>query len=107
LKKPENSMAESNSLNQIPYSSISQRNRVPDTPVTFGQLQIRLLRHLRDKIRNGEITERSLARITGISQPHLHNVLKEKRLLSAEKADRILCYLRLDLRALLELGERP
>ncbi|HEY7393104.1 MAG TPA: helix-turn-helix domain-containing protein [Bryobacteraceae bacterium] len=68
---------------------------------------MRLLRHLRDRIRQGEITERSLAKITGISQPHLHNVLKGKRLLSTEKADRILSYLRLDLRALLDSDDQP
>jgi transcriptional regulator with XRE-family HTH domain len=92
---------------QIPYSSISHRNRVPEGAITFAGLQTRLLRHLRDMIRKGEITERSLARITGISQPHLHNVLKGKRLLSTEKADQILSYLRLDLRSFLEPGEQP
>jgi transcriptional regulator with XRE-family HTH domain len=92
---------------QIPYSSISGRNRGPEGAITFASLEMRLLRHLRDMIRQGEITERSLARITGISQPHLHNVLKGKRLLSTEKADRILSYLRLDLRAFLESGDQP
>jgi hypothetical protein len=93
---------ESDGLNQIPYSSISNGNRVPSGGITFALLEMRLLGHLRDKIRKGEITERSLARITGISQPHLHNVLKGKRLLSTEKADRILFHLHLDLRAFLD-----
>ena len=39
---------------------------------------------------------------TGVFQPHLHNVLKGKRLLSLEKLDRILAYLELDLRDLIE-----
>lgn len=49
-----------------------------------------LIRHLRGRLYNGELTERSLARVTGISQPHLHNVLKGKRLLSIPKLDQIL-----------------
>lgn len=49
-----------------------------------------------------KLTERSLARITGISQPHLHNALKGKRLLSVQKPDRILSYLELDLLDLIE-----
>jgi transcriptional regulator with XRE-family HTH domain len=100
-------MAAGDPEKQIPYSSISQRNRVPGGAITFASLEMRLLRHLRDRIRQGEITERSLAKITGISQPHLHNVLKGKRLLSTEKADRILSYLRLDLRALLDSDDQP
>jgi Helix-turn-helix len=92
---------------QIPYSSISRRNRGPGDAITFASLEMRLLCYLRDMIRKGEITERSLARITGISQPHLHNVLKGKRLLSTEKADQILSYLRLDLRSFLDSGDQP
>ena len=70
--------------------------------VTFERLQLNLIQHLRDRVHNGELTERSLARITGISQPHLHNVLKGKRLLSIQKLDRILSYLELDLLDLIE-----
>ncbi len=75
------------------------------TATNFGMLQSLLVRHLRQRIHGGEITERSLARLTGISQPHLHNVLKGKRLLSIEMADRILSHLHLDIRSLLELEE--
>jgi transcriptional regulator with XRE-family HTH domain len=75
------------------------------TGTNFGLLQTQLLRHLRRRIHSGEITERSLARVTGISQPHLHNVLKGKRSLSFEKADRILFHLRLDLRFLIDFPE--
>jgi Helix-turn-helix len=91
---------------QIPYSSISDRNRGMMGAINFACLEARLLRYLRDMIRKGEITERSLARITGISQPHLHNVLKGKRLLSTEKADRILSHLRLDLRTFLDSDDQ-
>jgi hypothetical protein len=63
----------------------------------FQELRERLLAHLRDRIRSGEVTERGLARITGVSQPHFHNVLKGKRILSPEMSDEILHSLRMDL----------
>ena len=63
--------------------------------MTFNQLQQRLLDDLRLRVRNGESTERGLAKAVGISQTHLHNVLKGKRLLSMEKTDDVLRYLRL------------
>jgi transcriptional regulator with XRE-family HTH domain len=72
----------------------------------FQLLQGRLTAHLRTRVRNGEITERSLARLTGISQPHIHNVLKGTRFLSTESADRILRRLRIDLVDLLGDRER-
>lgn len=42
------------------------------------------------RISNGELTERGLARRLGISQAHMHNVLKGARVLTPELADRIL-----------------
>ena len=75
----------------------------------FHELERRLLEHLRNLVRRGEITERGLARITGISQPHIHNVLKGKRTLSLDTADIILHILRLDLLDLVrpeELAEK-
>jgi transcriptional regulator with XRE-family HTH domain len=77
------------------------------SPVTFELLQLNLIQHLRDRVHSGELTERSLARITGISQPHLHNALKGKRLLSLQKLDRILAYLEVDLKDLIEELDRP
>jgi transcriptional regulator with XRE-family HTH domain len=65
--------------------------------MNFQELEGRFLEHLRRRIRSGELTERQLARLSGISQPHVHNVLKGKRLLSTELADTILHVLRLDL----------
>lgn len=64
-------------------------------PLSFSGLQARLLDLLRKRISNGELSERSLARLTGISQPHIHNVLKGVRVLSPEYADTILSYFRL------------
>jgi transcriptional regulator with XRE-family HTH domain len=71
----------------------------------FRLLQMRLVSHVRARVRNGEISERSLARLTGISQPHIHNVLKGARLLSADLADQILHRLRIDLVDLLTADE--
>lgn len=63
----------------------------------FHELERRFLEHLRHRVRSGELTERHLARITGVSQPHIHNVLKGKRTLSPSTADVILHVLQIDL----------
>jgi len=67
-----------------------------DTP-NFAEMQRRLVAYLREKVRNGDITERRLARITSVSQPHIHNVLSGKRGFSMEMADQVLRALRIDL----------
>ena len=71
----------------------------------FSELHRRFVDHLRAKVSSGELTERSLARTTGISQPHIHNVLKGKRGLSTEMADAILYHLGMDLIDLIEPNE--
>ena len=73
--------------------------------MTFHDLQQRLIEDLRQRVRSGEVTERSLARVTGVSQPHMHNVLKGIRLLSVDTADQILRNLDMDLLDLIELEE--
>jgi plasmid maintenance system antidote protein VapI len=73
--------------------------------MTFCDLQQRFVEHLRQRVRSGEVTERGLARATGVSQPHIHHVLKGKRLLSAATADRILRHLHMDALDLIELEE--
>ena len=70
--------------------------------MTFYDLQQRLLQHLRQRVRSGAVTERGLARQTGVSQPHLHNVLKGNRILSLVKADSILQHLQMDILNLIE-----
>jgi hypothetical protein len=70
--------------------------------VDFQLLQIRLIAHIKARVRNGEGTERGLARLSGISQPHMHNVLKGARVFSPELADQVLKRLRIDLLDLLE-----
>jgi transcriptional regulator with XRE-family HTH domain len=73
--------------------------------MTFCDLHQRLVDNLRQRVRSGEMTERGLARATGISQPHIHHVLKGKRLLTAVTADHILGQLHMDLLDLIELEE--
>jgi hypothetical protein len=73
--------------------------------MTFHDLQQRLIEELRHRVHSGAATERGLARHTGISQPHLHNVLKGKRLLSVEKSDTVLHRLQIDIFNLIEAEE--
>ncbi len=71
----------------------------------FEQLHRRLTLLLMERVRSGELTERGIARITGVSQPHIHNVLKGKRLFSAVTADAILRELHLDILDLVDRRE--
>ena len=71
----------------------------------FQELERRFIEHLRQRIRSGELTERKLAQMAGISQPHVHNVLRGKRVFSPSMADAILEVLHLDLLDLLEPEE--
>ncbi len=65
--------------------------------MSFSLLRERIRHSARESVRNGELTERGLARLTGFSQPHMHNVLKGVRILSTELADRLLRVLDLDV----------
>jgi plasmid maintenance system antidote protein VapI len=65
--------------------------------MTFEELHRRLVHHLNRCVQRGEITERGVARRMGMSQPHIHNVLKGKRLLSWRSADALLRELHLNL----------
>ena len=65
--------------------------------VYFKNLQSRLLAEVKYRVRGGSLTERGLARSIGISQPHMHNVLKGEKLLTPIVADKILFYLNLSL----------
>src|SRR5262249_1706835 len=68
----------------------------------LADLQAALLDTLRTRVRNGALTERGLARLVGVSQPHMHNVLKGHRFLSQDLADRILQGLNLSVFDLLD-----
>jgi len=71
----------------------------------FYELNRRLTLLLVDRVRTGELTERGLSRITGVSQPHIHNVLKGKRVFSTGTADAILRELHMDIMDLLDPRE--
>jgi len=43
--------------------------------MNFMDLQQCMIRIMRERVHSGDLTERGLARLTGISQPHIHNVL--------------------------------
>ncbi len=58
--------------------------------MNFDGLQNRLVLKVRAHISNGEFTERGFARAVGISQVHIHNVLKGARTLSINLNDLIL-----------------
>ena len=71
----------------------------------FESLQLRLIEHVQERVQRGELTERGLARRTGISQPHLHNVLKGARVLSPQIGDLLLRHLHITLLDLLHSDE--
>lgn len=73
--------------------------------MTFQELDRRFIALLRESVRSGEMTERRLARLVGVSQPHIHNVLKGKRAFSVKSADKVLRQLRLDVLDLVEPAE--
>lgn len=73
----------------------------------FQELADRLVRYLNELVRRGEMSERGLAKLSGYSQPHIHNVLHGARALKISAADRLLETLGIPLTALLtpdELG---
>jgi hypothetical protein len=71
----------------------------------FELLHSRLLDYMRGRVRSGEMTERGLARLAGISQPHLHNVLKGVRVLSPAMADQAVLNLHLSAFDLVDENE--
>jgi antitoxin component HigA of HigAB toxin-antitoxin module len=73
--------------------------------MTLGDLQQRFIALLRKRIRNGELTERGLARMVGVSQPHMHNVLHGKRSFSIETTDNMMRQLRIDVLDLVDPAE--
>jgi transcriptional regulator with XRE-family HTH domain len=74
----------------------------PQTHVTFRTLRTRLIHAVNARVQNGEFTERGLAKLLGISQPQIHNVLKGARNLRWELADRLLGNLGMTVSELLQ-----
>jgi hypothetical protein len=77
-----------NRLNEL--APISPRDQKPVDFLNFEELQNRLIIRMRTLVQNGAFTERGLARTVGISQVHIHNVLKGARTLSINLNDLIL-----------------
>ncbi len=75
------------------------------SPLTFEDLAHRLVRDLAKLVRSGAVTERRLALMVGLSQPHLHNVVNGFRTLTPAVADQILDRLDWSLLDLVESGE--
>jgi|SRR5271166_5770897 len=69
--------------------------------VNFEVFEGLLIRFVTLRVRNGDCTERQLARLVGISQPQLHNVLKGARPLKQGLADALLRYFQIGLLDLL------
>ena len=64
---------------------------------SFDGLLLRLQRQIKQKIDSGEYSERSLARVLEVSQPHLHNMLKGVRRMNPRFADRVLRKFKIDV----------
>lgn len=75
------------------------------TRLTLATLQHRLLTVVKHRLYNGEYTERSLSRRIGVSQPHMHNVLKGVRGFSTDFGDALLAGLDFSLIDLIETHE--
>ena len=87
------------------FGPLFQRGIAAGKDMYFEQLQRRLIETLRSLMGNGLLTERGLARSAGVSQPHMHHILKGARALSPEIADRILRALSITVLDLLDSRE--
>ena len=65
--------------------------------MTFEGVYACLLLIVRQQVSNGDLTERSLAKRIGISQSHMHNVLKGVRVLSNNLAEALLLQLKMSV----------
>jgi plasmid maintenance system antidote protein VapI len=73
--------------------------------LNFDELIERLRAYIRHRIHSGEYTERSLARILRVSQPHLHNMLKGVRRVNVEFADQVMTKFRISILDLMDAEE--
>ena len=98
-------LASKRSSTAVFSGSISTWNHVKTKTITFRMLKDRLLAVVRRRIDNGEYTERGFARLLGISQSQVHNVLKGARTLHADLADLMITKLGLTAQQLLDGAE--
>ncbi len=87
----------------LPYFSV--KSDLPLSGINFEDLLVRLRAYIRLRINSGEYTERSLARILGISQPHLHNVIKGARRLNVAIANSVLIKFKISILDLITIEE--
>jgi len=73
--------------------------------LTFKELLARVLSEVERRIQNGQLTERGLARLAELSQPHVHHILNGKRTITPQVADRFLRVLGMEAGQL--LGNTP
>lgn len=71
------------------------------TELGFEALAERLIARLNSLVQRGDASERGLAKLAGVSQPHLHNLLAGRRGLTFNVADRLLKIVNLPLASLL------
>jgi hypothetical protein len=81
------------------------KSLIGERAVTFGALQARLIRFVNDRISNGDVSERGLARMLRVSQPQIHNVLKGVRRLTPDLADNLLICFGMTVLDLLDTSE--
>jgi hypothetical protein len=74
--------------------------------LNFNTLQSRLIALVNFRIRNGEFTERGLARMLQVSQPQMHNVLRGHRRLQWDLADALLRKLSITMLDLLNIPDQ-
>jgi hypothetical protein len=79
-----------------PYFELESLSGIPRF-LGFAELGSRLIQFVASRIRNGDYTERGLARILDVSQPQLHNVLKGARPLRPDLADHMLRYFQISV----------
>jgi AraC-like DNA-binding protein len=65
-------------------------------PHHLASITLRVLEIVRDRIHNGEWTERRLARTTGWSQSHMHRMLRGSSTCGVEAVDSLIVALRID-----------
>lgn len=80
---------------RAPYFCVRSENK--STPINLEELTSRLRAFIRLRINSGEFTERSLARLFQVSQPHFHNMLKGIRRLNVEISDEIMARFKISI----------
>jgi hypothetical protein len=86
------------------YSKVESHPSLAE--VNFDALQTRLIALVNYRIRNGEFTERGLARMLQVSQPQMHNVLKGHRRLQWGLADALLRKLSITIMDLINIPDQ-